>query len=1091
MIPDSADRKKATEETGRSFAVEASAGTGKTTILIDRVLHLVLERGPEGAPLPLSRICAITFTEKAAGEMKIRLRQEFEKKASRAGEPGTRALAALRDLETASISTFHAFAVALLKERPIETGLDPRFTALDEVQSDLLFREVWDAWMQQALLERKVPLERALRAGLGLEALREAARTLRQRAHGVRGLKLAPPPTEEETRQQMRQMLEEGRRFLSLVRNQDDKLAGNLGKALRWFENPCSETSFGKLRPAGSAANWQGARETVLQVQDFVKGAAEFCGGYDSLPAQRALDEALRWIMDDFLAQWQARKRTDGLVDFDDMLWCARDLLQTSTAARAAFQRQYAALLVDEFQDTDSVQWEIVRLLTNGASGQESADAGTFGPGRLFIVGDPKQSIYRFRGADIETYLGVAAPQNMARLGLQRLELTTNFRSVPSILRFVDAAFGEVMRASEDARFQPAYLPFGGVGARREETAPPSVYILGDRDEQEGLAGSGNDFVAVEARRIASLIVSICGNTEWKVQERGKRGPGEAGRWRKPRYGDIAVLLPVLTRADALEAALRDAGVPYVLEGGKFYYARSEVFSAVNVLRAVANPNDGVALYGALRSIFFGLSDEDLLRARMEGEPLDYRGGVRQGSPLSRPYEILRELHLRRHERMASETLETLLQRTGAREVLAPRGIQSLANLGKLVRTLRTLQREATFSQVVELLSAMDEEGTSESESRIMEERSDAVRVLSIHRAKGLDFPIVCVAGLGMRRQHRHPDFLADPHGTRTFALRAGPMRTPGYNALMDADKARAEAELIRLLYVVLTRARDHLILSTHIKGRKQQGGDRWNANFEGTRLKPLAEFLSRRLGAAHELVRFVDIPALEQIEPPRSPDGEVPPADLRAVLQRQYEELRKLVSETPQSRREHAAAVEAEAKGDDETAPDPARDRAIRMGIAFHDAMDTVDPVLVPDIDALAQDAGARQRLDGAGIKALADMLDRSLGSPLMERVRRSRLAGGRVWRELPYIRPVGPGQAEIEEGKIDLLFEEAGAWVLVDYKTDHIPKDLEDISSFFMEKYAPQVRAYVTALNAVGVKVSSACLLLARTGAQIEIPF
>lgn len=227
MIPDSADRKKATEETGRSFAVEASAGTGKTTILIDRVLHLVLERGPEGAPLPLSRICAITFTEKAAGEMKIRLRQEFEKKASRAGEPGTRALAALRDLETASISTFHAFAVALLKERPIEAGLDPRFTALDEVQSDLLFREVWDAWMQQALLERKVPLERALRAGLGLEALREAARTLRQRAHGVRGLKLAPPPTEEETRQQMRQMLEEGRRFLSLVRNQDDKLAGH------------------------------------------------------------------------------------------------------------------------------------------------------------------------------------------------------------------------------------------------------------------------------------------------------------------------------------------------------------------------------------------------------------------------------------------------------------------------------------------------------------------------------------------------------------------------------------------------------------------------------------------------------------------------------------------------------------------------------------------------------------------------------------------------------------------------------------------------------------------------------------------------
>ncbi len=1091
MIADSDQRRMATEESDRSFAVEASAGTGKTTILIDRILHMVLDRGPDGTPLPLSRICAITFTEKAAGEMKIRLRQKFEKEASLAGERGTRAREALRDLEAASISTFHAFAVALLKERPIEAELDPRFTALDEIQSDLLFREVWDTWLQHALLERQAPLECALRAGLGLQALREAARTIRLHAHAVRKLKLVPPPTEEETRQQMRQMLEEGRRFLGRVGKPDDKLAGNLGTALRWLENPTSETSFSKPRPAGAAANWRGAKETVALVQEFVKGVAEFCARYGSLPAERALDAAIRWIIDDFLAKWEARKRVDGVVDFDDMLWCARDLLQRSPAAREAFQRQYAALLVDEFQDTDSVQWEIVRLLTSGVPEEARNDAGVIGPGRLFIVGDPKQSIYRFRGADIETYLNVAAPENMMQLGLRRLELTTNFRSVPSILKFVDAAFSGIMTRSKGGRYQPDYLPFGGAGARVEEAAPPSVYILGDRDEEAELAGSGSDFVSIEARRIARLIVSMRGNSDWIIQDRGKAAPTEKSGWRAPQWGDIAVLLPVLTRADALETALYDAGISYVLEGGKFYYARSEVFSAINVLRAVANPNDSVALYGALRSIFFGLSDEDLLRARVQGEPLDYRGEVRPGSALLRPYTILRELHLRRHERTASETFETLLQRTGAREVLALRGNQSLANLGKLARTLRSLQQEATFSQVVDLLSVMDEEGTSESESRIMEERSDAVRILSIHRAKGLDFPIVIIAGLGLHKQTRYPDFLADPHGTGTFAMRLGSggsqLQTPGYGRLAEADRARAEAELVRLLYVALTRVRDHLVLCTHTKGKKQADGERWNASFEGTRLKPLAEFLCQ-LGETGDPVRFVDAAALDRVELQRPPDRDTEPADIRGTLHAQYEELRKLLSETPKARGLHAAAAGGESERGEEGYTYSARDRAMRIGTAFHEAMEVVDLDGDPDVEGLAREAGARQSLDGAGVKALEEMLSRSLNSPLMERVRRSRLAGGRVWRELPYVRPLD--QAEIEEGKIDLLFEEPGGWVLVEYKTDRIPDETEDTRSFFADKYAGQVRAYVSSLQMMGVKVHSAYLLLARTADHIEIP-
>ena len=591
----------------------------------------------------------------------------------------------------------------------------------------------------------------------------------------------------------------------------------------------------------GSAANWKDGKETVESVREFARAAVEFWTQSMQLPIQRSLWAMLRLIIDEFLPEWQAQKRAQGYLDFDDQLWCTHELLSTSPAARTEFQERYAAFLVDEFQDTDPIQWEIIHLLAS-SSGRLGGTVGEVAPGRLFIVGDPKQSIYRFRGADIETYARVTGTPAMTELGLESLELTTNFRSVPSILDFVDQAFSGAMSSSADKPYQPKYLAFGGRGAREEKRECPCLYLLGERNEDGSLAGSGPEFINIESTRIARLIALIQGNADWEIYSR------HGGAWRLPRYRDIAILLPVLTHADALEDALREAGIPYVLEGGRFYYTRSEVSSAITVLRSIANPNDGVALYGALRSIFFGISDEDLLRARADGLPLDYRGEVPSHSNLHRPFRLLQELHLLRHARTASETLENLFQQTGAREVLALRGAQSLANLNKLARTLRALQQDATFSEVVELVGSMDEEEAAESESRIMEEHSDAVRILSIHRAKGLDFPIVFAAGLGLQRRSRNADFLADRHEEKIFGLNMGSkdsgMQTPGWNALVEKDKEKDDAELTRLLYVSLTRACDHLVLCTHMRGKRVRDTGEWTANFEKTRLKPLGAFL-------------------------------------------------------------------------------------------------------------------------------------------------------------------------------------------------------------------------------------------------------
>ncbi len=1096
MISDQDQRGRAVEETEHSLVVEASAGTGKTSALIERILHLVLQKGPTGSPLPLTRICAITFTEKAAGEMKVRLRQQFEEAASHLDPAGKRAREALQDLETASISTFHAFAVSLLKERPIEAGVDPHFTALDEIQSSLFFREVWEGWINRALTERQPVLEQALCMGLRLDALEDLARTLRFNARAVRMLKPDAPPTDDWIREQIEGLAQRGRAFIALAHTPEDKLAVCLEKALNWLDAPGqSNTMPDKPGSAGSAANWDGGKETVHAVRSYTREVVEFVPLYKRLPSLRVLNDLITWMSGDLLAEWESRKRARGLLDFDDQVGMARDLLIGNRAVRREFQQRYAALLVDEFQDTDPIQWEIVLLLSSANLDESDPNRLQPEPGRLFIVGDPKQSIYRFRRADIETYLGIVDPPKMQGLGLEKIQLTKNYRSVPSILRFVDAVFADAMISPADGRYQPDYLSFGNEGNRSEELSPPSVYILGDKSDEADTTQTVRKFLGREASRVVKLITQMRGGADWEVFDSSSEGDQA---WRAPRYGDMAILLPVLTRVDIFEDALREAEIPYVLEGGKFYYARSEVSSALTILRAVANPNDAVALYGSLRSIFFGLSDEDLLRAHIDGQPFDYRREIGEESPLFHPYEVLRDLHQYRHERRASETLEILLQKTGAREVLAAHGFQSLANLSKLVRTLRALQGEVTFSQVIELLQKMDEEGLAESESRLMEERSDAVRVMSIHKAKGLDFPIVFVAGLGLKKLVRSGNFLADHHQRKVFALSVGPkelgLQTPGWKELVEAEKKRENAELVRLLYVGLTRARDHLILCTHTRSwKKLQGTDQLIPNVEGTRLKPLSSFLADCYSQGTNLANIIDTASLDAASSPRQVTRKPKRQDWGNILKRQYQELHTLLRNTPSARDLRAPAESADSSGGEDhpaedRLPDAVRDRAIRIGVAFHEAMERIDFFQLASVADWAGEAGARHKLDEESVHRLKDMLHQSLTSNLIERACQAVRSGGRILRELPFVRPLNC--MAIEEGKIDLLFEEAGGWVLVDYKTDALPQGRRNIAEYFRDKYVGQIRAYAEALAALPVKVEAAYLLLARTGDSIEIP-
>ncbi len=1101
---DKEQRRQAENEAGRSFVVEASAGTGKTNTLIKRILHLVLEQGPAGPPLPLSHICAITFTEKAAGEMKIRLRQEFEKILSdgqKSAEHMERARRALDDLETASISTFHSFAVSLLKERPIEAGLDPRFEALDDMRSELFFREVWESWIGRALEERSPVLEKALRHGLTLDTLQSLARILRLNWLTVRNLECGSIPTEEQLREKIGVFRQRAENYMRRIKKSEDKLAGFLERTLDWLSRPEDPgAEIAKPGSAGAASKWDGGKETVEEVRDLIREVVEFRALYASLPMQQLLADLIRWMKEDFmLKQWEVRKKAAGLLDFDDQLYYARELLLGCAAARREFQGRYAALLVDEFQDTDPVQWEMVLLLSSADVMERDFSKMRPADGRLFIVGDPKQSIYRFRNADIETYMEIMEPKSLDSLKLHPLRLATNFRSVPSILAFVDAAFKSLMEPPEDGGlYQPAYFAFEAPQDQLIEINPPAVALLGDKNDKSGSKFLVKEFIGRESKRIAALIRRMCGSESWRIRDPEiSGGANKREDWRAPQYGDIAVLLPVLTHADILEDSFREMDIPYVLEGGKFYYARSEVSSAITVLRAAADPNNTVALYGSLRSVFFGLSDEDLLRAHLEGLPLDYREAVPPESPLHRPFEVFRDLHRYRHERRASETFEILLQKTGAREVLAVHGFQSLANLNKLGRTLRAFQGELAFAQVVDLLGMMDAEGLAESESRLIEERSNAVRIMSIHKSKGLDFPIVFVAGLGMEKRTPVKSLLADPRGRRIFAVNLGSrdsgLRTPSWEELLEGEKKREGAELVRLLYVGLTRARDYLVLSTHTSGWKETavaGG--WALNTEGTRLNPLGPFLNDCCSGGNVLARVIDVAELDSEAGRHKSARGSAERDWRAIAEREYGELHSLIRGTPSARPLRAAgkpesSLHSEDTPVDERLPDSAGSRSVRLGMAFHEAMERMDLIRGGGKDAIARELSARYQLDGESVRNLKEMMHITLSSELLERARSAASAGGKMLRELPFICRLD--SAAIEEGKIDLLFEEKGGWILVDYKTDRLPENEEGIDETIRRKYSSQIRAYMDALQSIPIKVLSAYVLLARTGDAVRM--
>ncbi|WP_419161666.1 UvrD-helicase domain-containing protein [Candidatus Palauibacter sp.] len=837
--------------------VEAAAGTGKTTALVGRIVE-VLRRG-RGT---LEDIVAVTFTEKAAGEMKLRLRGEIEASRSRAeaGEGREHLSRALEQLELAHIGTIHGFCTDLLRERPVEAGVDPAFRVAAEDEAGRILEAAFERWFQGALADPPRGVRRALRRGYARNsggpraALRRAAGSLVEQ----RDFDAAWSRPEWDRAAELDRaidLLRELAAFAPRAARQDDYLTKNLRHIeSRVRELDLREVVLGRdydhleawlrtfVRERWRGWSWRGfrsrdfggglAKADVLARRDGVR--AELQGILDTADADLAAD--LRDELWPVTHAYEEAKRREGRLDFVDLLIRARDLLRDDWEIRAHCQRRFTHFFVDEFQDTDPLQVEILLLLCSDDPDEIRPEFLAPARGKLFVVGDPKQSIYRFRRADVMLY--ERTKRRLAGADARVLQLSTSFRSQPRLQAAVNGAFQQRMRASEDGS-QAEYVPLAPY--REDLEAQPAVIAL-PVPRPYGRYGS------IWKRAIEeSLPVAVGAFVDWLVRESG---------WVVTDREHPEVPVPIEARHVCLlfrrfqtwgddvtrpyVRALEARAIPHVLVGGRSYYDREEVLAVRNALTAIEWPDDRLSVYAALRGPLFSLGDRALFEFGVEVGPLHPLAGwgteerAEQVAALKPELEavaqvlkLIGDLHRARNRRPLPETILGLLSAVRAHAGIAiwPTGEQALANVLRLVDRARAFERTGapSFRAFLDRLEDEAERGQAE-EAPIVEEGTEGVRMMTVHKAKGLEFPVVILTdmtcGATFETPTRHVDAAK---GLWAQALCGATPLDVLENSELERERERAEAD--RVAYVASTRARDLLVVPALGDGRDGQGG--------------------------------------------------------------------------------------------------------------------------------------------------------------------------------------------------------------------------------------------------------------------------
>ncbi len=1023
---DQAVRDEIEHNLDMNLCVEASAGTGKTTVLVARIVQIL-----RSGRATVDKLAVITFTEKAAAELSARVRESLESALLDATDEAqiTRISSALRNLNRARIETIHAFASNLLRERPVEAGLDPNFEVLDDLGSSIGFEEAYRRWLSDVLSQPSKPLWRAFNRGFELRHLRETAELLHQ--HRAQLPLTLDEPAVRSAPTMLTELQVDVDRLSELLENdckdRSDKGAIQIESILERFEEYRQWADRSevlervmlkplKITSAGNKTKWQsGAGDEQKSICQHLKQELE---SYQEALRNDALVGILP-LVEAFVQEYSEQRLRNGTAEFDDLLIWTRDLLRDQPDVRRYFQQRFDCVLVDEFQDTDPLQVEIVLYLTGDDPGEKDWRTVRPLPGKLFVVGDPKQSIYRFRRADITIYEWVK--HRVLQDGLRSIQ--QNFRSVDGVITWVNDVFSRIIEPLEG--IQPNY---GELVAARPNHIGWSRPVLLAR----GTAKGAEAMRAEEARLLAGMIERIVKDECWPVEEANEIRPAS---WR-----DVAILLPTRTGIGYYEQALAERNIPYRHEGGRSFFERQEVQELVSCLKAIDDPTDRVSLVAALRSGAFGCSDDELFQFVNERGSLDIRVEPKDGVPaVTEALAVLRGLSEVRGLISLPEFVGQVLEETRLVEyaITLPQGQQAAANLLKVADQARAFSgvHGGGLRAFVRWLTTSSGGHGDEADAAVAEARDDVVRILTIHAAKGLEFPIVALANLNTGGRPTTAGALPDQNAGR-LELCVGTsqlnFKTPGFDEANEREALHEEAERRRLLYVAATRARDYLILPAVLDGDKAKG---------------MLEALSSCLPLSPDGATPVHLSdSLRVYDTSLISDDPIPAPDPDPVTANDVDEQEQRRAEWLEQR---ATLIEHAAQGlpltildgdglwdgsemdEEEIARQRIPDEDQARDWAFHRVMSRVDLDSPRNLASLCRRIAETAQLpDGA--EELLALARNCLESPVIGRA----TASDSVQRDVVFSVPLPDGG--FIEGRVDLLFSEGSELVAVDFNTE-----------------------------------------------------
>jgi ATP-dependent helicase/nuclease subunit A len=1092
----------------RNLALLAGAGAGKTYSLVTMVLHLFAGAREAAPAVKPSRLCMLTFTDKAATEMRSRTRARLDALAQgEAKEPELRASLerlgrpfpsqdawrALREeLGAATVGTFHSLCGQLLRRAPPGLGIDPAFEVLDELEALGLVQDVCERVVLDALEagDRHVSelCQELTFSGLGfadglVASLQQVYGKLREEGLRASAAAISNP---EEARAELVALIQDALGLCASARELDPKgewrrLREACERALEGMtpENLFEADRLPSLKAAFIADGRNFARLSKGAAGP-IRGLYWLAFGKSDGSVQRLEDAFAAWRTAPFeatfrelLGRVEERHELEftrrNVFDFTALLVKSRDLLRDHPGFRHQIQGRMGALLVDEFQDTNRLQLELVLLLAERREGgprEVPPDAELravlpLEPAFLCAVGDRKQSIYEFRGADVSVFTVLA--DKIVSEGGARDFLRHNRRSVPALLDFFNRTFAGVLVASTPPRpYEVVYVP-------EEDDLSPVRTSLGAGDaverlvlpEAESTAEARNHDAEAVARRLRVMLAP--GATPCVTHEDGQR-------LRPARGGDVALLLRTFTHLEVYRQALIRHGVPHRVLRGRGFYGAQEVLDLASLLALLADSDDSLALAAVLRSPLVGLSDAALFQlAGPEGLSLaviqqkDLADGAvppRERVRLERFLAALPSLRRERDRLGVRALLQVALEVTGYREAMAgsPYAEQASANIDKLLALASRRDERGTggctaFARELRMLADAD---PTEAQADLLDAGDPrAVQILTIHRAKGLEWPVVVVPALGGKR--RNSSSRAWFERTHGLALRPwlpdtlADFRSRRFERVKEELKSRELAEYRRLLYVALTRARDMLILS----GSAERGAsDSW------------WHMLAARLEADSGLrarVRDLDVDTLPPPADPLPPSAE----ELEEAEARVEDAVQRVRGGVPMPEPEDAL-VSADALQDFIQCPRRYRfrhhfgmcgprpwelaSRSVPPWVEPESWLATQGPAqLVPSLLreleprwVAAPASERRAHLESLlrqfarspeeeGMEQVLGMVERFLGTPLARRVAESPASS--VHRALPFTveLPSGRGRTAVS-GELDLLWEtpEGEAWVV-----------------------------------------------------------